>query len=83
MAILLLKGSCPRDFKKVVNLPDGNACTITKALVPYFESVEFSIDSLSSFSSDGVPVMNGRHSGVAARLCAMNAQSIPVHCIRH
>ena len=79
----VVEGKLSTRFLKVVNLPDGKACTITQALITYFESVELSIDSLSSFGSDGASVMTGRHSGVAARLCAMNAQIIPVHCICH
>ena len=50
----VVEGKLSTRFLKVVNLPDGKACTITQALITYFESVELSIDSLSSFGSDGM-----------------------------
>ena len=82
MVELLWKGNFKQDLK-VVDLPDGKACTSTQALIAYLQSVGLSIDLLSSFGSDGVSVMTGRHSVVAARLCELNAQIIPVHCICH
>ena len=79
----VVQGKLSTRFLKVVDLPDGKACTITHALLTYLQSVELSIDSLSSFGSDGASVMTGRRSGVAARLCELNIQIIPVHCICH
>ena len=68
---------------KVVDLPDGKASTITQAFITYLQFVELSTDSSSSFVSDGTSIMIGCHSGVAARMCELNAQIIPVHCICH
>ena len=79
----VVEGKLSTRFLKVVDLPDGKACTITQALIAHLQWVGLSIDSLSSFGSDGASVMTGRHSGVAARLCELNAQIIPVHCICH
>ena len=79
----VVEGRLSTRFLKLIDLADGKAFTITQSLVAYLQSVELSIDSLSSFGSDGAAVMTGRRSGVAARLCEMNAQIIPVHCICH
>jgi hypothetical protein len=79
----VVEGKLSTRFLKVVDLPDGKACTITQALIAYLQSFGLSIDSLSSFGSDGASVMTGRHSGVAARLCRLNGQIIQIHCICH
>ena len=79
----VVEGRLSTRFLKLIDLPDGKAFTIMQSLVAYLQLVELSIDSLSSFGSHGAAVMTSRHLGVAARLCEMNAQIIPVHCICH
>ena len=54
-----------------------------EAITTYLESVNLSIDHLSSFESDGASVMTGRRAGIATLLKALNSYIISVHCIFH
>lgn len=70
-------------FLKIVELTNGRAETIEKALMTYLDKCSIPLSRLVGFGSDGASVMTGKHSGVAARLKAKQHFLTSTHCIAH
>ena len=70
-------------FLKIVELVNGSADTIEKALLAYLEDHSIPLSGLVGFGSDGAAVMTGRLSGVAARLKSRQPVLTSIHCVAH
>ena len=85
--ILYAQGLCNSNvhlcFLKLIKIPDGTAETIEKAILTYLEQANITVSRISSFGSDGAPVMLGSVSGVSTRLKRLNPEMLSVHCINH
>ena len=78
-----IDGKLKTHFLMIADLPDGKADTITITLTQYLSKHDLSIDKMSSFGSDGAPVMTGCFNGVVAQLKQLNNHIISVHCVCH
>ena len=65
----------------IADLPNGKADTITVTLTQYLSKHGLSIDRISSFGSDGVPVMTGCSNGVVAQLKQLNNHITTTLCM--
>ena len=83
-ARVVIKGHPAIHFLQDVNIIDGKAETIVKALEKFFTDKDLEMAKVTSMASDGASVMVGRKSGVGARL---RSEYVPylvqVHCIAH
>ena len=70
-------------YLQTVELADGRAETIEKALLPCLDNYGLRMDKVSGFGSDGASVMVGRKTGVATRLKRNNPSMLSIHCINH
>lgn len=67
----------------MVDLSDGTADSIEKALLDVCRECEIPISIVFSFGSDGASVMTGRRSGVATRMKTHNPEIVSLHCDAH
>ena len=83
-ARVVIKGQPFIHFLRDVNIIDGKAETIVKALEEFFTGKGLGMAKITSLASDGASVMVGRKNGVGARL---RSEYVPylvqVHCIAH
>ena len=79
----LVEGKSQTSFLKIVDLVDGKAKTIERALLDICRQCEILTSLIFSFGSDGASVMTGRRTGVATRLTVHNAEMISLHCGAH
>lgn len=79
----LVKGLSRTCFLKMVDLEDGRAETIEKALLDVLQQCKIPISEIFSFGSDGASVMTGRRTGVAKRLKGHNPEMVSLHCGAH
>ena len=71
-------------FVHDVNIIDGKAETIVKALEDIFTEKGLEMSKITSLASDGASVMVGRKNGVGARLRSKYVPYlVQVHCIAH
>ena len=70
-------------FLKIIQISDGTADTIVKAILSYLEQAGITVSRITSFGSDGVAVMTGSVGGVATRFKQLNPEVISVPCINH
>ena len=70
-------------FLKMVELKDGTADSIEETLLGILSKCDIPISTVCSFGIDGVAVMTGRQSGVAACLKGRNPEIISIHCGAH
>ena len=78
----LVEGKSQTAFLKIVDIVDGMAETIKRALLDIHvcRQCEIPTSLIFSFGSDGASVMTGRRAGVATRLRVHNADEISLHC---
>ena len=76
-------GQIKVEFCANVDMIDGKAETIYKAIVDWLASVGVGIDKVSGFGSDGAAVMTGKKSGVGVKLRADNPRVIHIWCAAH
>ena len=69
---LLVEGKPQTSFLKTVDLVDGTAETVERALLAVCRQCKIPFSQILSFGSDGSSVMTGRLSGVASRLKVYN-----------
>ena len=67
----------------MVDLKDGTADSIEKALLEVLSKCDIPISAVCSSGSDGAAVMMDRRSEVAARLKGDNPEIVSVHCGAH
>ncbi len=70
-------------FLAILELNNGTAETVEKALLTYLEDSSIPLSSLVGFGSDGASVMTGRLNGVGARLKRLQPILTSVHCVAH
>ena len=70
-------------FLRIVDLFDGKAETIEKALLQFCDVAGIEMRKVMGFGSDGAAVMVGRVSGVSTRLKVHNPVMISIHCVAH
>ena len=70
-------------FLKIVELSNGRADTIKEAVKSYLGNSLIPLSRLVGLATDGASVMTGRHSGVAARLKAVQPIITSIHCVAH
>lgn len=70
-------------FLAIVELPNGTAETVEKALTTYLDDNNIPISSLVGFGTDGASVMTGRLNGVGARLKRLQPILTSIHCVAH
>ena len=70
-------------FLKMVDLFDGTARSIEKALLDVCNECGIHFSKVFSFGSDGASVMTGVRTGVATRLKQHNPEMISFHCGAH
>jgi len=74
-------------FLELIELISQTAERIISTLLKYLKGFRFTEEYLRqnwiTFSSDGASVMLGKHSGVAARLCASYLYLIIWYCLNH
>ncbi|XP_045165902.2 zinc finger protein 862-like [Mercenaria mercenaria] len=76
-------GESNLSFLQDIQLPNGSADIIYQSLKNYLHDASISLDSMTSFASDGPSVMTGKKNGVVAKLKKDNPRVIPVHCLNH
>ena len=81
--LFLVKGVSHTCFLKMVDLKDGTADSVEKALLEVSSKCDIPISAVCSFGSDGATVMTSQQSGVAARLKGHNPEIVSVHCGAH
>ena len=74
--------TCVR-FLKLIDLSDGKAVSIEKALIDLCAEVQIPIEKVAAFGSDGASVMVGHHGGVATLLKAHVPHLVSIHCVAH
>ena len=80
----LMRGQPTTKFWKLLELPDGKAATIVKAVEIAFAEDELDPRRIQMISTDGANVMLGSESGVTTQLRAkVNIFMLIVHCIAH
>ena len=67
----------------MVDLINGMAETIERALLDVLKQANIPKTSIHSFGSDGAAVVTGRVSGVQARLKQHNPEILSLHCGAH
>ena len=83
-ARIVINGQPFIHFVRDVNIIDGKAETIVKALEVFFAEKGLAMSKVTSLASDGASVMVGRKNGVGARLCSEYVPYlVQVHCIAH
>ena len=70
-------------FLKIVELSNGRADTIEEAVKSYLGNSLIPLSRLVGLATDGASVMTGRHSGVAARLKAVQPIITSIHCVAY
>ena len=68
-------------FLRIVDLFDGKAESIEKALLQFCDVAGIEMRKVMGFGSDGAAVMVGRVSGVSTRLKVHNPVMINIHCV--
>lgn len=79
----LVEGKSHNSFLKIVDLANGTAETIERALLDICSQCEIPTSQIFGFGSDGASVMTGKHTGVATRLKVHNPEIISLHCGAH
>ncbi len=79
----VMGGKLECHFLGIRDLPDGRAVTIEKSLSEFLQDINFDVNDISSFGSDGANVMTGRKQGVATLLKRINNNIISIHCVAH
>ena len=80
---ILVNGELQSNFLIIMELIDGKADTIVKALKEFLSSKDVDVQQITSLGSDGASVMIGKKNGVSAKLKHDNPSLINIHCIAH
>ena len=79
----LIKGKPCTSFVKIVDLADGTAEVMERALLDVCRQCEIPTSQIFSFGSDGAPAMTGKHTGLATRLKVHSPELVSLHCGAH
>ena len=83
IARIVLHSDVKYRYLQTLELADGRAETIERALLLCLGSYGVQLDKVSGFGSDGASVMVGFRNGVATRLNTGNPTMLSIHCINH
>ena len=70
-------------FMNIINLFNGTAETIEKAVLDYMESKDLALARRAGLGTDVAKVMTGRVNGIAARLKRRQPMLTSIHCVCH
>ncbi len=82
-AKIIHNGDIKLEFCANVEIFDGKADTVYKAIVDWLQSVGVNINRVSGFGSDDAAVMTGKKAGVGVKLKADNPRIIHIWCAAH
>ena len=82
--LVVINGQPYIHYFRDVDIPNGRAETIVRALEQFCEVKGLDTAKVTSLASDGASVMVGRKSGVGTRLHSKYAPSlVQIHCVAH